>query len=192
MVVNTRPHKQTKILCVVFQKRPVESKAAGMGFIILYPGFPVYARASTGEAGGSARFHQSNGAMELPQCTLMNHGQGIHRYKSTMPSHTQNTIFGLACPTQEVWKNSEDLGRDPADRRDTVLFESVGTTRMSGPLWPDPNHNSKRATLYGSSVPYTRQSINQEDSLAISGLTTNGEIYNDKTYFIPLGGERSL
>jgi len=63
---------------------------------------------------------------------------------------------------------------------------------MSGPLWPDLNHNSKRATLYGSSVPYTRQSTNQEDSLAISGLTTNGEIYTDKTYFIPLGGERSL
>ena len=60
---------------------------------------------------------------------------------------------------------------------------------MSGPLWPDPNHNSKRATLYGSSVPYTRQLTNQEDSLAISGLTTNGEIYNDNTYFIPLGGK---
>ena len=63
---------------------------------------------------------------------------------------------------------------------------------VSGSLWPNPNHNSKRATLYGSSVPYTRQSTNQEDSLAISGLTTNGEIYNDKTYFIPLEGERSL
>jgi len=45
---------------------------------------------------------------------------------------------------------------------------------LSGPLWPDLNHNSKRATLYGSSVPSTRQLTEQEDSMAISVLTTNG------------------
>jgi len=39
--------------------------------------------------------------------------------------------------------------------------------------------------------PFTRQSTRQEDSTAISVLTTKWEIYNDNTYFIPLGGERS-
>jgi len=48
-------------------------------------------------------------------------------------------------------------------------------------------HNSKRATLYGLSVPSTRQSTEQEDSTAISALTR--EIYNDNTYFNPLRGK---
>jgi len=39
--------------------------------------------------------------------------------------------------------------------------------------------------------PYTRQSTRQEDSTAISVLTTNGEIYNDNTYFILNGGKKS-
>ena len=45
---------------------------------------------------------------------------------------------------------------------------------MSGPLWPEPNQHLKRATLYGSSVPQTRQLTRHEDSKAISVLTTNG------------------
>jgi len=39
--------------------------------------------------------------------------------------------------------------------------------------------------------PYTRQLTRQEDSTAISVLTTNGEIYNNNTYFILDGGEKS-
>jgi len=97
-----------------------------------------------------------------------------------------DAIWGV----QEVWRR-----RLPSIEMSVFQESLIGRglqEHLSGPLWPDPNHNSKRATLYGSSVPYTRQSTNQEDSLVISGLTTNGEIYNNKTYFIPLGGERSL
>ena len=39
--------------------------------------------------------------------------------------------------------------------------------------------------------PYTRQSTRQEDSTAISVLTTNGEINNDNTYFILDRGKKS-
>ena len=55
-----------------------------------------------------------------------------------------------------------------------IELSEQGGVKVSGPLWPEPNHNSKRASLYGSSVPKTRQLTRQEDSKAISVLTTNG------------------
>jgi len=62
---------------------------------------------------------------------------------------------------------------------------------LSGPLWPDPYHNSKRATLYSSSVPIPGNQLDKRIAQLSLVLTTNGEIYNDNTYFILDGGEKS-
>ena len=57
-------------------------------------------------------------------------------------------------PTREVVTGLKDSGT-----KDIWSFKGNNTLRslLSGPLWPEPNQRSKRASLYGSSVPKTRQ-----------------------------------
>ena len=63
----------------------------------------------------------------------MNRSQGILRYENAIPGYTQNSIFGLACPTQEVRKSGKDLGSDLVDRRNAVLSTGSDLFAISQP-----------------------------------------------------------